>query len=148
MYFRIKDHAQGFGPSKTTRFTPHNECDAFIYKYPNLIALELKSTKSPSLSFSLKRNDKQIKACQIIGLKTLSGYYGIKCGFLFNFRTIETTYYVPIDSFMAFCENTTKLSINYHDVKERGGIVIPQFKKRVHYTYDLSCIWRNDSEQT
>ena len=39
MYYRIKDPAQGFGQGATTRFSLHNQCDALLYKYPNLIAL-------------------------------------------------------------------------------------------------------------
>lgn len=141
MYFRIKDHAQSFGHSSATRFTPHNECDAFIYKEPRLIALELKSTKHKSLTFSTERNDKQIKACQIAGLTNLSHFQGITAGFLFNFRDEPVTYFMTIHSFNSFMEQTDKKSININDIKQFGGMVIPQTKKRVHYKYDLSLFW-------
>lgn len=143
MYFRIKDHAQSFSPNSNTRFTPHNECDAFIFRTPYLMALELKSTKASSLSFSMEKNDKQIKACQINGLNNLNAFKNIRAGFLFNFRDLGVTYYLDIINFLGFVRSTTKKSINAKDVVDWGGVLIPQEKKRVHYRYDLSVLWED-----
>lgn len=139
-FYRIKDPAQGFSGGTTTRFSLHNECDMFLYKYPVLVALELKSTQNTSLTFSLNSNDKNIKACQIKGLSNFSLYHGIRAGFLFNFRKTENTYFLEIDNFLLFLLNSTKKSINEDDVKKYGGIKIKSKKKRKRFIYELDFL--------
>lgn len=140
MYYRIKDPAQGFGGSNTTRFSLHNQCDALLYKRPNLIALELKSTQGTSIPFSFEDNSKSIKKCQIYGLCDFSLYDGISAGFLMNFRKTENTYYLDIDNFLRFMIDTDKKSINEKDVIEYGGLIIPSKKKRTRSSYDIEML--------
>lgn len=147
MYYRIKDPAQGFGGSSTTRFSLHNQCDALLYKYPRLIALELKSTQSTSIPFSFTDNKKSIKKCQIYGLCDFSLYKGITAGFLMNFRKTEKTYYLDIDGFLRFMIDTSKSSINEKDIIEYGGIIIPSQKKRTRSVYDIGILFNEMREE-
>ena len=144
MYYRIKDPAQGFGQGATTRFSLHNQCDALLYKYPNLIALELKSTQNTSIPFSLTENNKSIKACQIDGLCKFSLFHGISAGFLLNFRRTEHTYYLDIDDFLRFIVDTDKQSINEKDVIEYDGLLIPSKKKRTRSTYSIEILFNRE----
>lgn len=141
-YYRIKDPAQGFGGGEGTRFSSHNICDIFLYKFPNLIALELKSTEKPSIPFSLEENKAGIKKCQIDGLLECKKHEGVIAGLLLNFRTQEKTYFLEIGKFMNFARNTKKKSISISDTIAYGGKEIDSFKKRTRYTYDLNPIWR------
>ena len=141
-YERIKDPAASFGgDSAKTRFSTHNPYDTYAYKYPNFFALELKSTKTKSLSFSTNDNKSQIKKCQIDGLTRASEFKGTIAGFLFNFREQSETYFLNIKDFNVFVDSTDKKSINVSDVSKYGGIIIPQKLKVVKYTYDLSIIF-------
>lgn len=142
-YHRIKDTSQSFGNSSTyTRFSSHNECDLFLYKKPFLYAIELKSTSGTSFSFSIENNNKMIKEFQILSLRNMSTY-GIIAGFIFNFRKSEHTYWLDIFGFDKFLCSTEKKSINEKDVVLCGGVLIPQVKKRIRYTYDLLSVLEN-----
>ena len=144
-FYRIKDPAQSFGVhGASTRFSLKNEFDAFIYKYPRLVALELKSNQGTSISFSLEANSgTNIKASQINSLKDCLRY-GIKAGLLLNYRKTETTYWIDIANFLTFAENTTKKSINEKDLIEYGATVVPQTLKKVRYKYDLNFLFKNE----
>lgn len=139
-YYRLKDPAHGFGKSGTTRFALHNQCDIFLYRYPIFIAIELKSTKGTSISFSLEDNDHMIKGCQIKGLSECSKYKGITSGLLLNFRKSEKTYWIKIEDFIKFTEKTEKKSINEKDIKENKGIEINGKKKRIRYKWEIEQI--------
>lgn len=144
-YHRIKDPAQSFGGNSTTRFSLHNEFDAFIYSYPILVAAELKSTQSTSISFSLTENkNTNIKKCQIYSLLNAS-QFNIRAGLLLNFRKTEKTYWIDINNFYQFTQDTTKKSVNENDILNYAGVIIPQHKKRVRYTYDLSCLFKGEN---
>lgn len=149
-YFRIKDPAQSFGAdSKFTRFSLKNEFDAFIYKYPILVAIELKSNQGTSISFSLTgKEQKDIKKNQIDALTNCTKF-NIKSGFLLNFRKTQHTYWIDIRDFNKFTHDTTKKSINEKDIIEYGGIIVRQQLKKIHYRYDLSFLWSDEkNEQT
>lgn len=139
LLYRLKDPAQGFGNSTNTRFSLHNECDYFLYKNPNLIPIELKTTDKKSLTFAREKEDgsKQIKLCQINGLKRLNEFDGVCSGFIFNFRKDEITYWLGINNFLEFYNNTEKKSINIDDVVHGGGIKIEQTKIRVRNRYNV-----------
>lgn len=141
-YFRIKDPASSFGKdSQVTRFSPKNEFDAFLYKYPILVAMELKSNQGTSISFARRGEiGKDIKYSQIESLEKCS-HYNIRAGLLLNFRKTNTTYWIDIRDFIRFMESTEKKSINEKDLAEFNAIIIPQQIKKVHYRYDLSCLW-------
>lgn len=147
-YFRIKDPAQSFSHSDITRFSPPNEFDIILYKYPVMFALELKSTISHSISFATNNNDKgkSIKYSQINALYYAS-QFNIKAGFLLNFRQAQSTYWIHISDFMSFYNNTDKKSINENDLKNNNGILIPQIIKKTHYIYDLLPILNTIKEE-
>lgn len=142
---RIKDPAQSFSPSSTTRFSLQNGFDAILYKYPTFIAMELKSTASTSISFASKEEksnkSKSIKYYQISSLE-YAARFNIKAGFLLNFRRTNSTYWIYISDFMSFYNSTNKKSINQDDLLQYNAILVPQTLKRVHYTYDLSFLFQ------
>lgn len=139
-YYRIKDPAQAFGENSTTRFSLKNDFDAFLYKYPTLVAVELKSNGGTSISFSLSENKVNIKANQI---KCLSDClkFNIRAGLILNFRKSEKTYWIDISDFLLFANNTSKKSINEKDLKEYRAIEIPHVKKKVNFIYDLNFLF-------
>ncbi|HKM00744.1 MAG TPA: Holliday junction resolvase RecU, partial [Sedimentibacter sp.] len=93
-----------------------------------------KSTKAKSISFD--GSSPMIKKHQLKELERAL-CYGINAGFLLNFRTSETTYYVKLEDLKTFISSTDKKSINVKEVKEIG-IEIPTQKLKVNYRYDLS----------
>jgi len=146
-YERVKDPAASFGGGAKTRFSTHNPYDSYAYTFPYFFALELKSTKEKSISFSTDDNKKQIKKCKIEGLSRARSYKGVIAGLVFNFREQELTYFLDIDNFNKFIESTTKKSINIKDVIDFGGILIPQRRKKVKYVYDTNTIFNMIGEE-
>lgn len=144
-YHRIKDPAQGFAKGTETRFSLHNEFDAFAFKYPTLIAMELKSTKGTSISYSFEDNKHNIKKCQLESLRYCSKFDGIRAGLLMNFRTHAKTYWLDIENFYKFHEDTSKKSINQEDIMKYGGIIVPQKLKKVKYKYDIDFLFEKGS---
>lgn len=112
-----------------------------MFKTPILIACELKQTKGTSISFSLEDNNKMIKKTQIESLLDVSKYENVFGGFLFNFRSKEQTFWIDINDFKDFYENTEKKQINIKDIEEHNGVLVPQKKKRTRYTYDIQFLW-------
>lgn len=106
-----------------------------MYSHPLYFALELKSTKGTSFSFGTDKS--MIKPHQVEGLTLANQYKGIVAGFLFNMRKYEQTYFLHIDAFNKFTEETTKSSINKNDILKYGGILIDSIKKRTRYKYDI-----------
>ena len=143
--YRIKDPAQSFGrDSKFTRFSLKNECDFFFYKKPILIAAELKSNQGTSISFAKEKGEKgDIKYDQIVFLSSAQRF-GIKAGFILNYRRTDTTYWICISDFITFIENTEKKSINEKDLIEYNAVIIPARKKIKRNTYDLSFLWKDE----
>lgn len=111
-----------------------NEADFLLYNYPKLYFLELKSHKGKSFPIDAIRKN------QIDGLViNQHSIKGCVCGFLFNFRDYEETYFISIDDLTAYLEETDKKSIPLEFCRVYG-IRIEQYKKRVRYRYDLSSI--------
>lgn len=147
-YYRIKDSAQAFGNNKEMsglRFSLKNPFDCFIFANKWLFALELKSTKSTSMTFYRgdfiekgKNQTFMIKEHQIKGLSDTYKYPDIIAGFILNFRTSEKTYFWRIKDFLEFSENTEKKSFNEEDIINHNGYIIPQIKKIKHYNYDVT----------
>lgn len=140
-YLRLNDPPQSFTQHSDTKFSKQNPYDCLIYQYPILIAIESKTTDKTSLSFTFSTDVKKtiIHAHQITGLWD-AFTRGLSSGFLFNFREKEETYFLHIYDFMQFAKDTTKKSINYDDIKEYNGILIPQTKKRTKFTYDINTL--------
>lgn len=138
-YLRIKDSASSFGQdSEKSRFTPKNPYDCFVFYNGFLFPMELKSTEGTSISIQRNRDEKSkmIKLNQIEGLTEANKFNNIISGFIFDFRGSET-YWISIDNFKDFIENTDKKSINEKDVIKYKGIIISKSKKRTRYTYDI-----------
>lgn len=140
LYFlRLKDSSQSFEQMNQIKggYSWNNPYDCLIYGENKLFAIEMKSTKESNISFKMIRDN------QINGLLKAKSY-NICAGFLFNFRDDENknsndnvTYWMPINNFMNFKNNTNKKSINKNDICDFGGVVLTQKLKRVRYEYDI-----------
>lgn len=108
----------------------NNPADFWIYKYPLLFLLELKSHKGKSIPFD------KIRKNQVEGMMEAVNFLGIYGGFLFNYRDLEETYYVPVAYVFDFMESAERKSIPVDWCRE-VGTKIDQKKKKVRYTYDL-----------
>lgn len=140
-FYRLRDPASSFNPNEQSglRFSWQNDYDCFMFYKDALYPLELKSTQGTSFSFQKTKEDKNkmIKIHQIDGLMKAQIHEGIYAGFLFNFRSVERTYWMCIKDFYLFYKFTDKGSINEKDIKENNGILVPQHKKKVRYTYGV-----------
>jgi penicillin-binding protein-related factor A (putative recombinase) len=144
-FYRIKDVPpimlkKGSNVSK-------NDFDSFIFKPPNLFALELKSTQNKSFSFS----EKIIKAHQIKALTEAAEHDGVISGFIFNFREYDNyTAFVHIRDFNhikqaseqgiisnKYIHKLNKSSISLDTVKE-VGVELKCVKKKVRYRYYIN----------
>lgn len=154
-FLRLVD-SNKFGFGEQTRFTPENKCDAIQYATPFMMMLELKSTKGSGISFNPKRpwekikgKTPSIKPNQVSSLAEASCYNGIIAGFIFNFRERSTktkefdnvVFFVEINDFLEFVENSDKSSISREDCQEIG-IQIAQTKKISKYTYHIDLFER------
>ena len=147
-YYRLPDPPQSFHQSSSLRFSWKNPCDAFIFntKASKLICIELKSTKSKSISYELidiseKQPNRMIHKHQIQALTDFGKYNNIISGFIFNFRDeaafIERTYFQRINDFNFMIQELSKHSFNEFDLLKHNSLIIPGRKKKVHYAWDL-----------
>lgn len=149
---RLPDPAQSFGQSSNVRFSRPNPFDFLMWDSMRhvLYAIEAKTVNGKSISFERSKDDHGvIHAHQIAGLLDWAKYDGIVSGFIIEFRKIETTIFLPIDSFVALSGSLNKKSFNYNDVVQAGlqFFIIPQSKKRTKYTYDLEELFSNFTEE-
>lgn len=145
MLYRLPDSAQSFGNSTVLRFSRKSPFDFFLWdsKRHILYALENKTVEGKSISFEREKSGcAVIHYHQIQGLNQYNKYEGIVCGFVIFFRGIETTVFLPINSFNDIVKNNEKKSVNYNDIVTSGlpYIVIPQTKKRTRYVYDIESL--------
>lgn len=149
---RLKDSAQSYNNSKSTKFAWDNECDFFIWDGNARIfyAVECKSTKYKSMSVQLDKEDKSskmIKFHQIESLKKISEYDGTIAGFCFNFRDekndTERLYFMNIIDFNKMMKNIDKASFNEIDICLHNGIKILGNKKRVHFNWDIDSFLKS-----
>lgn len=149
LIIRFKDSDMSFNKNKELRhtsFTTTNPADFFVYEYPYIYFLELKSTKYKSISFQREEEDKSmILLHQIRDLSNLKLYEKVQSGFVFNFRTedegipySEITYYMDIEDFVRFYVATDKKSIAPIDIVQYGGFIIDAKQKRKYYSYDVN----------
>ena len=143
---RVRDNATSYFDidQVESTYSKENPYDFHIYKYPNLMCLELKYTKHVSISIQRTEDEdkkKMIKYHQIESLTKASEFYGVKAGFLFCFfnedTNQESTYYMPIQNFNNFLKHEDKKSINIVDVVRYGCEKVEQVKLRTHYHYDI-----------
>ncbi|MER3123030.1 Holliday junction resolvase RecU [Bacillus altitudinis] len=123
-----------------------NNYDCFLYSNGVLFPLELKSTKSKSISFS----ESMIKSQQIKHLEAAAKYEGVLPGFLFNFREPENrVFFVHINDFLTYkniaenqLEHTYISKVNKSSIPigicEEIGTEVRWMKKKVNYTYYIN----------
>lgn len=139
---RLKDPSASFDiknnndENKKIRFASKNPYDYILYKRPEQLCLELKTTDGKSISFD--GVNPNIKKHQIEGLKKASK--NCHAGFLLNFRQSCKTYYLPIDKFITITSNVKKKSINEKDIIE-SSFIIPCKKLRVRYRYNIDYLF-------
>lgn len=143
-YQRIKDPAQSFNQSDSLRFSLQNPYDCFMYLYPTLFTLELKSTEGTSMTFYRndfindgKKHTFMIKKNQLEGLSESSKYKGIVSGLVLNFRKVNHTYFISIIDANKMIENIERKSFNEKDVILNNGYLIEQHLKKIKYSYNL-----------
>lgn len=142
---RMIDPVQSFLTGPNTIFSPRQPYDFFMYSYPILFCLELKSKGIRHITFyredfvvgKVKEDDFDIKKHQIEGLTKARMHEGIMAGFVINFRIDDHTYYFDIDDFNWLIEDLPKKSINEEDILAAGGILIDQELVRTRYRYDI-----------
>lgn len=134
---RYKDDTAGFKGVA-------NPADFRLYKYPYTFLWELKSHKGRSVPLSKIRNS------QLKEMRKADPYYGVYCGFLLNYRDLEETYYITFSELVTWYY-TVNAEGDY-EPKPDGrksipvewcrlyGTRIPQTKKIVRYTYNLSRV--------
>lgn len=125
-----------------------NPCDFLLYDGHTLYALELKTTKTTTLS----SQERIVKSHQ---RNTLTAWQkktpNFQCGFLIHYRERHVrgrkveplTVYVPAALLHAHMKKHP--SLRRADA-EKLGIVIPQKKKRTRYQYDLSKLFTAEKE--
>ena len=139
---RIPDAAQSFYRSSNLRFSRKNPFD-FILWSPNtltLYALELKTVKGKSISFErTKEEHGEIHYHQIVGLENFEKIGECVCGFIIEFRELETTIFLPINEFIKLQDLIPKKSFNFNDLKSNNisYITIPQKILKTHFRYDI-----------
>lgn len=146
--YRLPDAAQSFGSNEKLRFSRKSPFDYLLWDSHKhiLYALEMKTVEGKSISFErAKEESREIHYHQIEGLNYWNTFDGIVCGFVIEFRKIETTVFIDIKSFNSLINQIDKKSFNYNDLQNSGlpYIIIPQRKKRTRYVYDIEAILKN-----
>ncbi|MED3562429.1 hypothetical protein [Bacillus xiapuensis] len=146
-YFRVRD----VNPMaiKANFKLPQNKYDCLLYYKDHLFPIEMKSTKSKSISFS----ESIIKQHQIDNLLDAVNYDGVIAGFLFNFREPDNkTYFVHIEQFIKYkhiaenqLEHTYKSKINKSSIPiaicKEIGFEVTNVKKVRKYRYYLNKLF-------
>ena len=142
-YLRLKDSPSSFGQdSDKVRFTAKNPYDALAFYKNCLFPMELKFTQSTSFSIQRdkKEKPKMIKFSQIEGLTEANKYDNIYAGLLLNFGNRKTNenelYWISIEDFNRFLNDTDKKSINKKDVIEYNGIKCQSRLLKVRHRYE------------
>jgi recombination protein U len=140
-YQRLPDSSIGFDiENSSQRFALKSPYDCFLFRGGKMCALELKSVKDGSISYT--GSNPKIKKHQIENLIE-TARYGIISGFVCNFRNTENTYFLPIVQFNYFRLESFKKSFNERDIKDLS-IKIPHRKLKVNYRYDLTVLFGGD----
>lgn len=148
-YFkRLKDGTTG-GGNKKIRLSSNNECDFIVFANWWLFLLELKSVAVKRIPLTPIRKDTKgkiksygnIKKCQLDGMMAQINKKHIEAGFLFNFRSVEETYFVEVSKVQKYFIDESKSSIPLQWCRDYG-MLIPQKKKVTRYRYDLSALFK------
>ena len=144
---RLKDTDLSYNGNSVSSYTPSNRCDYYIFGAVEegkgiLFGIECKSTGYTSIGIQRtpEEPDKMIKSKQIESLIEMSLFEGIKAGFVLNFRddekNLDNTYYISIEDFSKFLDETHKKSINKTDCELRG-IKVDSTLLRKNYKYNI-----------
>lgn len=145
---RLNDNASSWSGGTNTRFASKNECDYILFNdhTRTFYALEMKSTKSNSLTFwredfedknKKKKQTFQIRKCQIQGLEKWSKHKGV-FGFIINFRDEQNkTYFINIRDFLDYTSSLDKKSINKDDILQMNPLEIDSKLMRSNYAYNV-----------
>lgn len=141
LLYRLPDAAQSFDKS-SLRFSHKNPFDYIMWDSKNkiLFALELKTVQGKSISFERDKTEKgSIHFHQIEGLNKWGKYDGIISGFIIEFRQLEKTVFIDIESFNRLISCVQKKSFCFDDLDEYDipYIVINQKLNRTRYIYDI-----------
>jgi penicillin-binding protein-related factor A (putative recombinase) len=147
-YFRVRD--VNLPPDVRMRVKlPQNKYDSLLFYKDHLFTIEMKSTKSKSVSFS----ESIIKQHQIDNLLEATKYDGVISGFLFNFREPDNkSYFVDIERFIKYkhiaenqLEHTYQSKINNSSIPigicQEIGIELRNVKKVKKYRYYLKMLF-------
>lgn len=141
LLYRLPDSAQSFGGGNL-RFSNKNPFDFLLWDSLKhiLFSLELKTVSGNSISFERSKDEQgEIHYHQIKGLNDWNKYDGIYCGFIIEFRKLEKTVFIDIESFNKLMVDIPKKSFNFDDLEKYNikHIVINQKKIRTRYLYDV-----------
>lgn len=153
LLIRLPDPPQSFEKRSDTRFSHKNPCDYVIFDTvgKKLYCLELKTTKSKSMSFDDitmdKPQGKLIKKHQIESLLKFSKFDDVVAGFVCNFRDekndVERTYFIDIKLFISMTNGLDKKSFNEMDLILNKAIRINGKKKITHYRWDVGELFNS-----
>jgi len=140
-HYRFKDGTAAWGEQEQTRFQAQNICD-FLLHDGRMWLIELKSHLGKSFPYTavMGKYDKEkntwSKEKQLNDLEKASHFPGIITGYIFNFRDLEFTYFVPIRHVHYFFYHSESKSFPLKFIQE-NGIEIKGELKKVHYRYNV-----------
>lgn len=142
LIYRLPDAATSFGSNTNIRFSRKNPFDYLMFDSRNrlLYALELKSVSGKSISFERSKEDHGvIHYWQIEGLAEWNQFDGVIGGFVIEFRDVEQTIFIDIESFKELTQIIPKKSFTLHDLDTYGITFYPiiQTKRRTRFSYDI-----------
>lgn len=151
LFERYKDNGK-FGFGNQTRFSSKNPCDGHIFYKSNLFYVELKSSKTGSISFNQPPDIKKenavpsIKPHQVKALIERSVYSNVYSGLIvwFPMKSINNIncFYIDINIFYEWTKTCNKKSMNIKDAN-KIGIPISSRKLKVNYVYDIENVLNN-----
>ena len=147
LLIRLPDPPQSFTQREDTKFSKKNPCDFIMFdtKNKDLYCIELKTTKSKSISFEklddLSSSNRMIHKHQILGLQKFSEFEYVTGCFILNFRdeknNMERTYFQDIKDFLKMYKDIDKHSFNELDLLTHNAIKINGERKRINYKWNI-----------
>lgn len=137
--FRINDtfvKAREYDPQA---FVPQQACDYIMHQGEYLYMIELKTTDKKYITIERDGSKGMIKKHQYSQLFQKKGNKEFG-GLVLQFQREtedQATYFLSIDGFMKFLEESDKKSINRLDVVQYGGVVVEQAKVKNHWWYNI-----------
>jgi recombination protein U len=140
-HYRFKDGTAGFAgaQNENVRFQATNIADFLLFDR-RLYLVELKSHLGKSFPYSAvmgkydKEKDKWPKEKQLNDLEKASHFDGIVPGYIFNFRDLNLTYFVPVRHVHYFFYHSETKSFPLSFIQQYGTEIKGEIKK-VHYRY-------------